>query len=87
MDIEKLIEQLHIAGAGNPGNIFDEAADALSTLQAENDKLRDELERMKRLCEITELWSFHQNIRVGGQNGIFRSHAARRRTDNGADDL
>nr|DAZ60795.1 MAG TPA: microtubule-binding protein [Caudoviricetes sp.] len=35
MDIEKLIEQLHIAGAGNPGNIFDEAATALSTLQAE----------------------------------------------------
>ena len=49
MDIEKLIEQLHIAGAGNPGNIFDEAADALSTLQAENDKLRDELERMKKI--------------------------------------
>ena len=49
MDIEKLIEQLHIAGAGNPGTIFDEAADALSTLQAENDKLRDELERMKKI--------------------------------------
>ena len=47
MDIEKLIEQLHIAGAGNPGNIFDEAADALSTLQAENEKLRAELEQVK----------------------------------------
>ena len=47
MDIEKLIEQLHIAGAGNPGNIFDEAADALSTLQAENEKLRAELKQVK----------------------------------------
>ena len=44
MDIEKLIEQLHIAGAGNPGNIFDEAA-ALSMLQEENAKLRAELEQ------------------------------------------
>lgn len=32
MDIEKLIEQLHIAGAGNPENIFDVAATALSAL-------------------------------------------------------
>lgn len=42
MDIEKLIEQLHIAGAGNPGNIFDVAATTLSTLQAESEKLRAE---------------------------------------------
>lgn len=47
MDIEKLIEQLHIAGAGNTGNIFDEAATALSTLQTENKKLRAELEKVK----------------------------------------
>ena len=49
MDIEKLIEQLHIAGAGNPENIFDVAATALSTLQAENADLRAELERMKKI--------------------------------------
>lgn len=47
MGIEKLIEQLHIAGAGNPGNIFDEAAAALSTLQTENEKLRAKLEQVK----------------------------------------
>lgn len=33
MNIEELIEQLHIVGAGNPGNIFDVAADALEELQ------------------------------------------------------
>ena len=76
MDIEKLIEQLHIADAGNPGNIFDEAATDLSTLkaevefwkyrcnesvshaseldialydtEAENEKLRAELEQVKQ---------------------------------------
>lgn len=40
MDIEKLVEQLHIAGAGNPGNIFDVAATAISTLLAENKRLK-----------------------------------------------
>lgn len=49
MDIEKLIEQLHIAGAGNPENIFDVAANALSALWAENAKLRAELEHKKEL--------------------------------------
>ena len=49
MDIEKLVEQLHIAGAGNPENIFDVAATALSTLQAETADLRAELERMKKI--------------------------------------
>lgn len=68
MDIEKLIEQLHIAGAGNPGNIFDVAATALQYLSegadevnaalqeqiAESEKLQTELERMKRCIEIVE---------------------------------
>lgn len=49
MDIEKLIEQLSIRGLGNGtslgyhSGLFDEAATALSTLQAENEKLRAEL--------------------------------------------
>ena len=47
MDIEKPIEQLYIAGAGNLGNIFDVAATALSTLQAENKKLRSDLRRLQ----------------------------------------
>ena len=54
MDIEKLIEQLSIRGLGNGtslgyhSGLFDEAATALSTLQAENEKLRAELEQVKR---------------------------------------
>ena len=43
MDIEKLIEDLRIACAGNQHNIMGVAADALSTLQAENEKLKDQL--------------------------------------------
>ena len=54
MDIEKLIEQLSARGLGNGtslgyhSGLFDEAATALSTLQAENEKLRAELEQVKR---------------------------------------
>ena len=47
MDIEKLIEDLRIACAGNQHNIMGVAAIALSTLQAENEKLRAELEYEK----------------------------------------
>lgn len=54
MDIEKLIEQLSIRGLGNGtslgyhSGLFDEAATALSALQAENEKLRAELEQVKQ---------------------------------------
>ena len=53
MDIEKLIETLRQHGVscvrayGKYCSICDEAATALSTLQAENEKLRAELERVK----------------------------------------
>ena len=53
MDIEKLIEQLSIRGLGNGtslgyhSGLFDEAATALSALQAENAQLRAELEQVK----------------------------------------
>lgn len=53
MDIEKLIEQVNARGLGNGtslgyhSGLFDEAATALSTLQAENEKLRTELEQVK----------------------------------------
>ena len=47
MDIEKLIEDLRIACAGNQHNIMGVAAIALSTLQAENEKLRAELENYR----------------------------------------
>lgn len=50
MDIEKLIEQLSARGLsdgsslGYHSGLFDEAATALSTLRAENEQLRGELE-------------------------------------------
>ena len=63
MDIEKLIETLRQHGVscvrayGRYCSICDEAATALSTLQAENEKLRAELEEVKRerdaaLCRL-----------------------------------
>ena len=54
MDIEKLIETLRQHGVscvrahGRYCSICDEAATALSALQAENEKLRAELEKVKR---------------------------------------
>ena len=53
MDIEKLIEQLNARGLSNGSSLgyhcglHDEAATALSTLQAENEKLRGELESVR----------------------------------------
>ena len=56
MDIEKLIERLKIeAGTFEPNsfaqNMLMDAATALSTLQAENEKLRDEVERQRRSAD------------------------------------
>lgn len=54
MDIEKLIEQLSARGLSNGSSLgyhsglFDDAATALSTLQAENERLRTELEQVER---------------------------------------
>ena len=54
MDIEKLIEQLSARGLGNGtslgyhSGLLDDAATALSTLQAENEKLRVELENYRK---------------------------------------
>ena len=49
MDIEKLIERLRNAAGGPEGiKMCADAATALSTLQAENEKLRAELEQVKR---------------------------------------
>ena len=58
MDIENLIEQLSARGLRNGSSLgyhsglFDEAATALSTLQAENKKLRDEVEQVKRERDV-----------------------------------
>ena len=50
MDIEKLIEQLngYFEGKDLKRGVALEAATALSALQAENEKLRAELEQVKR---------------------------------------
>lgn len=60
MDIEKLIERLRtdsLYADKATLEIMDlcmEAADAISTLQAENEKLLAELEQVKRCLEIVE---------------------------------
>lgn len=56
MDIEKLIEQLngYFEGKDLKRGIALDAATALSALQAENEKLRAELEQVKRCIEIVE---------------------------------
>lgn len=56
MDIEKLIEQLngYFEGKDLKRGVALDAATALSTLQAENEKLRAELEQVKRCIEIVE---------------------------------
>ena len=63
MDIEKLIEQLNARGLSNGSSLgyhsglFDEAATALSTLQIENEKLRVELEQVKRERAAAVSWA------------------------------
>lgn len=53
MDIEKLIESLQNAAGGPEGiKMCQAAATALSALQAENEKLRAELEQVKRELDI-----------------------------------
>lgn len=48
MDIEKLVERLKNAAGGPDGiKMCQQAAAALSTLQAENEKMRAELEQVK----------------------------------------
>lgn len=56
MDIEKLIEQLngYFEGKDLKRGVALDGATALSTLQAENEKLRAELEQVKRCIEIVE---------------------------------
>lgn len=52
MDIEKLIERLKNAAGGPEGiKMCMDAATALSTLQAENEKLRNEVERQRRSAD------------------------------------
>lgn len=56
MDIEKLIEQLngYFEGKDLKRGVALDGATTLSTLRAENEQLRDELEQVKRCIEIVE---------------------------------
>ena len=59
MDIEKLIEQLKSAAGGPEGiEMCQDAATALSTLKAENEKMRAEMEQVKaeRDAAIKDIW-------------------------------
>ena len=67
MDIEKLIEDLRIACAGNQHNIMGVAATALSTLQSENEKLRAELEQVKREREAAVSWTMLEKWLLKGE--------------------
>ena len=61
MDIEKLIEQLSARGLSNGSSLgyhsglFDEAATALSTLRAENEKLRETVDKYATAARVIAL--------------------------------
>jgi outer membrane murein-binding lipoprotein Lpp len=76
MDIEKLIERLKkLSGTENLSE-FDDATTALSTLQAENEKLRAELERVKRERDAAEgcIYRIEDDLDRGTDNDWAREH-------------
>ena len=84
MDIEKLIETLRQHGVscvrtyGRYCSICDEAATALSTLQAENEKLRAELELVKeeRDAAVDCIYQIEDDLDRGNDNDWAREHIA-----------
>ena len=68
MDIEKLIVSLRSPSWQDledpDAPLLEDAAHALSTLQAENEKLRDELEQVKRENETLKhaLQNWHEEV-------------------------
>ena len=54
MDIEKMVERLKNAAGGPDGiKMCQQAATALSTLQAENEKMRAEMKQVKAERDVT----------------------------------
>ena len=84
MDIEKLIEQLkwwaEECDRTNKGcqarRILQDAATAFSTLQAENEKLRAELEQVKRERDAAEdcIYKIEDDLDRGTDNDWAREH-------------
>ena len=83
MDIEKLIERLR----NHRGAFFealykqdmDDAATALSTLQAENEQLRAELERVKRERDaaVDCIYKIEDALDRGNDNDWAREHISK----------
>lgn len=80
MDIENLIEQLnrHFEGETLPRGTALDAATALSTLQAENEKLRAELEQAKRERDaaVDCIYQIEDDLDRGNDNDWAREHIA-----------
>lgn len=82
MDIEKLIEQLRARGLSNGSSLgyhsglFDEAATALSTLQAENAEMQKQLNEFSEfLCHvIKEMNSENEKLRAKLDAAIKQLH-------------
>lgn len=79
MDIEKLIDKLRNAAGGPEGiKMATDAATAISTLQAENEKLRAELEQVKRERDaaVNCIYQIEDDLDRGTDNDWAREHIA-----------
>ena len=80
MDIEKLIERLKKASADGRWNTLADyahkATTALSTLQAENEKLRAELEKVmrERDAAVDCIYQIEDDLDRGSDNDWAREH-------------
>lgn len=81
-DIEELIRLLKSRGLSNGSSLghhsglYDEAADALSALQTENNQLRAELERVKRERDaaVSCIYEIEDDLDRGNDNDWAREH-------------
>ena len=79
MDIEKLAERLGQEAYGSDiEDLLLDSATALSTLRAENEKLRDELEQVKRERDaaVDCIYQIEDDLDRGNDNDWAREHIA-----------